>query len=155
MPGSLYNLETAIQRRQGVVARSWIYAMYVRFPLLAAADGFITTLLGILPAWAAGSLASRRMRQRRGRETAWDYCVLVFLQGAILGVGLFFGGCWALAFFLGPRFPVGVFWVGLAASPLVGGLARAALTWLRLSNDPGTSRSRFETERTYPTSDRE
>ena len=70
VPGSLHNLETAIQSRRGVVARSRVMAMYVEYPSLAAADGFITCLLGILPAWAAGALASRWMSpmERAGKR---------------------------------------------------------------------------------------
>ena len=139
VPGSLQNLEAALQSRRGTPARSRIIALYVEFPMLATADGFVTCLLGLLPAWGAAVLASRWMRRRSGCESKWGQCIHAFLRGALIGLGLFFCSRLLLAFFLGQRiFGLGHS-VGLVGSPLLGGLALATWTELRLRIHQGRS----------------
>ena len=139
VPGSLQNLEAAFESRRGTPARSRVIALYYEFPVLAAADGFVTCLLGLLPAWAAAALASRWMRRRNGLESKWGQCIHAFLKGALIGLGLFFCSRLLLAFFLGQRiFGLGHS-VGLVGSPLLGGLALATWTELRLRIQQGRS----------------
>ena len=55
--------------------------MYVQFPSLAAADGFITTLLGMFPAWVAGALASRISTRGAGVKPHGTTASLRFFEG--------------------------------------------------------------------------
>ena len=69
LPGSLPNLEIAIRSRREVLPQSRILALYTEYPMLADADGFVTCLFGLLPAWAVAVLASRWMDRRSGRRS--------------------------------------------------------------------------------------
>jgi hypothetical protein len=130
--GSLPNLAAAFESRQGTPARSRVIALYNEFPMLAAADGFVTCLLGLLPVWAAAVLASTWMHRRSGRESKWGQCIYAFLTGALIGLGLFFCTRLLLAFILSQRIYGYGHSVGLISSPLLGGLVFATLTGLRL-----------------------
>jgi hypothetical protein len=94
LPGSLPNLEIAIRSRREVLPQSRILALYAEYPMLADADGFVTCLFGLLPAWAVAVLASRWMDRRSGRRSQWEQCILAFLRGAIIGLGLFLRLVW-------------------------------------------------------------
>ncbi len=94
-----------------------------------AAERLATTTLGLVLAVAAGLLASWYVRRRPGRGLA---TMAGTLQGAILGLAAFTMVAVILAALWDqpPRSRL-VGWVGLLASPLVGGLVGGLATWMR------------------------
>jgi hypothetical protein len=141
--GKLHILETAIQYYGKFRGRGPVIPPYIEFPMLATADQWITCILvGVLPALTA-VLASWWMRRRSARKSEWGQGAAAFLQGALIGFGLYVGVILVFAFVLAPWLPTPpealtyVYLAGLAASPLVGGFALARLTLLRLRRHHG------------------
>jgi hypothetical protein len=133
VPGSLYSLETAIGLPGPGPGQSWVFVLYFRYPMLAAADGCITCVIGLVPALVAAILVSRWMRRRSRRKSDWGKGIAAFLQGAFVGLGAFVCVRLTLALFFDPvTFPVYVRRGVLVASPLLGGLVFSTLTVLRL-----------------------
>lgn len=88
-PGSLHILETAIQHHRAVRGQNRVISLDIEFPMLAAAERWVTCILGLLPAWAAAVLASWSMRRGCRRKSEWGRSVAAFLKGALIGFGLF------------------------------------------------------------------
>ena len=135
---TLHILETAIQHYRAVRGQSPVIPPYIEFPMLAAADLWITCILvGLLPAVPA-ALATWSRRRRCRRRSEWGQVLMAFLQGALIGFGLYVGAILVFVISLDDWLPTPsaaltyIYFSGLAASPLLGGLALATLTWLRL-----------------------
>jgi hypothetical protein len=131
-PGSLSNLETAIKTRLGLTSQSNVIALYSRIPNLAAADGFLTCLLAILPAWAAGLIAAKWMGRRAGREREFGQCSLGFLTGSIVGAIFFSIVAQRLGLVISPSRLAKIYLPGILGSAFVSGVAIATVTWRRL-----------------------
>jgi len=134
--GSLHILETIIQWHRAARGETGVVSPHMEFPRLASAERWVTGTIGLVPAWAAGVIVSRRMRQgrppgRRGRD------IVAFLQGALIGLGFFAAGSTlAFGFGFGPPVPHTAGWhalrAALATCPILGGTAVAV--WTRLKS---------------------
>ncbi len=134
--GSLHILETLIQWYRAARGETGVISLHMEFPRLEAAERWVTGTIGLVPAWAAGVMASRCMRRgrppgRRGRDIA------AFLQGALIGLGFFSAGfSLAYGFGLGLPVPHTAGWHVLravtATCPVLGGTA--VVVWTRLKS---------------------
>jgi hypothetical protein len=122
---TLHILETAIQYYRSVRGQSSVIPPYIKFPVLAAADQWITCILvGLLPALTAAP-ASWWMRRRCQRRSEWRQALMTFLQGALIGFGLYVGAAMVVAFSVAswllspPAALTYIFVAGFAASPLL------------------------------------
>jgi hypothetical protein len=138
-PLSLHILETAIQHLRAARGQSRVVSLYDEFPMLVAAELWLTCILSVLPAWAAATLASWWLRRRRRRTSKWGQTVVAFLQGALIGLGFFVLGFWVVLYLVLARsdsaLPRDLQYISLAsliACPLAGGLALASLTHRRV-----------------------
>jgi len=143
MWGSLHILEAAILHHRAVRGQSRVLSLYYEFPMLLTAERWLTGTLGLLPAWAAAVLASWWMGRRYRRKSEWRQSVAAYLQGTLIGLGLFCVGVTLVAL-LAPwmiRDPASalryIYWVGLVSCPLLGGLVVVTLTRLKLRKHLG------------------
>ncbi len=145
VPGSLRILEAAILHYRAVRGKSRVISPLIEFPMLPTAEAWLACILGLLPAWAAAVLASWSMRRRFRLTSKWSRIVAALLKGALIGFGFFCLGVILANSFFGPwhldpqtaRAAWYVQWVCLVTCPLLGGMAVATLTQLRLRKHEG------------------
>ena len=134
VPGTLHILETLIRWHRAARGEATMAAPYAGYPLLEAAEPWVTALIGVLPAWAA-AVAVAFYVKRSGCQTGRSgRAVAGFFQGLVFGLNVF--GCGsALAYLFGsppPKPYTTAFYIQIGALPLcllVGGMLVA---WAKL-----------------------
>ena len=84
-PGSLIRAEIAIRRVLALPIQSSVFWTYSEFPIIAALDGPVSSLFGMIPALVAGVLAARWACRHDGELLRG---ISLFLRGALIGLGV-------------------------------------------------------------------
>jgi uncharacterized membrane protein YfcA len=112
-------VKTFLEAIQGVTGTSRWNRQSLEY--LAIAERCATSTLGLLLAWAAGAWITRLMKSRQLKPTHRRH-IASFLQGGLIGLGVFTAITFALAYF-GSDPPPYARLLGLAVCPLIGGIA--------------------------------
>ncbi len=133
--GSLYILEALVKRYRAARGESQVVSPYFEFAWLGQAERFLTSLLGLSPAWVAGIIATRLIRRKNREKSRRGLEIATFLQGALIGLGVYAVGI-TFVFGLGIGGPASLSagWyadrVAQALCPILGGIG--ALRWIQL-----------------------